>query len=198
MFFASRIASALISAARSTAAGVGREERVAGAAAEDNDAALFQMADRLASGCTAQRSCSSRWRSAREPPRRAAPGSPATASALMAVASMPMWSARVRSILPPPSFTPRQKLPPPTTMPISHARFDALLDHIAYRRPMTSKSRPAVRIARKGFAADLDQYALIFLCFHAPHSLFYSCLLFYPIFGEFATIYIVLYSGNFY
>ena len=53
-------------------------------------------------------------------------------------------------------------------------------------------------IARKGFAANLDQYALIFLCFHAPHSLFYSCLLFYPIFGEFATIYIVLYSGNFY
>ena len=40
--------------------GVGREERAAGAAAEDNHTALFQMTGRAWSGCTAQRSCSSR------------------------------------------------------------------------------------------------------------------------------------------
>ena len=77
------------------------------------------------------------------------------------------------------------------------ALFVAFFDHIAYRTD-DIKVQAEMLIARKGLAADLDQYALIFLCFHAPHSLFYSCLLFYPIFGEFATIYIVLYSGNFY
>ena len=77
------------------------------------------------------------------------------------------------------------------------ALFVAFFDHIAYRTD-DIKVQAEMLIARKGFAANLDQYALIFLCFHAPHSLFYSCLLFYPIFGEFATIYIVLYSGNFY
>ena len=40
----------------------------------------------------------------------------ATASAFIVVASMPIWSARVRSISP--EERPRQKLPPPTTMAI--------------------------------------------------------------------------------
>ena len=46
----------------------------------------------------------------------------------MTVASMPMWSARVRSMLP--LERPRQKLPPPTTMatstPISTSSFTGL------------------------------------------------------------------------
>ena len=41
----------------------------------------------------------------------------ATARQFITVASMPMWSARVRSMAPPLFLAPRQKLPPPTTRP---------------------------------------------------------------------------------
>ena len=41
------------------------------------------------------------------------------AMALMTVESMPMWSAATRSMWMACSATPRKKLPPPTTMPIS-------------------------------------------------------------------------------
>ena len=43
------------------------------------------------------------------------------AMALMTVESMPMWSAATRSMSMACWATPRKKLPPPTTMPISHA-----------------------------------------------------------------------------
>ena len=104
----------------------------------------------------------------------------ASASALIVVASMPIWSARVRSILPPPSLTPRQKLPPPTTTPISQPLFVTFLDHIT-NRPDYIEIQAKVLIPRKRLAADFDQHALIFRCCHVLHSLlhipaFYSTL----------------------
>ena len=45
----------------------------------------------------------------------------------------------------------------------------AFLDHVADRADHI-KVQTEMLVARKGLAADLDQYALVFLCFHAPHS----------------------------
>ena len=59
----------------------------------------------------------------------------------MAVASMPIWSARVRSMWPSPFLTPRQKLPPPMTTPT----WTPMATHslmTSATRPMTWKSRP--------------------------------------------------------
>ena len=65
----------------------------------------------------------------------------ATARQFITVASMPMWSARVRSILPPAFLAPRQKLPPPMTMPTwTPMSTHSLMTSQTW--PMTSKSRP--------------------------------------------------------
>ena len=59
----------------------------------------------------------------------------------MAVASIPMWSARVRLLIPRPSFKPRQKLPPPTTMPTCTPS-PAQRATTSHTLSMTSKSKP--------------------------------------------------------
>ena len=62
-----------------------------------------------------------------------------TASAFITVASMPILSASMRSILP--LERPRQKLPPPTTMPIWAPRSWAALMP-AQMEAMVSSSKP--------------------------------------------------------
>ncbi len=77
----------------------------------------------------------------------------------MAVASIPMWSARVRSMLPSPSLTPRQKLPPPMTIPTCTPMSTHCLI-TSHTRPMTSKVQTEVLVAGQRLAADLQQHPL--------------------------------------
>ena len=130
--------SAPISAARSTACGIGRSKGITRATPEDDHAALFQMArctlPDVRLGNTVHLDCSLHAHRS----RRAAPAQSSQRQRIdSASASMPIWSARVRSILPPPSLTPRQKLPPPTTMPISQP----CSLHFLYRHRIPGRSR---------------------------------------------------------
>ena len=65
----------------------------------------------------------------------------ANARQFIAVASIPIRSAETRSTWPAPSLTPRQKLPPPTTMPTSTPIWVHLLT-VSQTFDMKSKSKP--------------------------------------------------------
>ena len=71
-------------------------------------------------------------------------------------------------------------------MPISQPSFVAFFDHIAYRTD-DIKVQAKMLIARKGFAADLNQYALIFLCFHVSTLLILFLFTILPYFREFCN-----------
>ena len=64
-----------------------------------------------------------------------------TARQFIAVASMPIRSALTRSTFPAPSFTPRQKLPPPMTMPTCTPCSTQLFT-VRQTRVTKSKSKP--------------------------------------------------------
>ena len=79
-------------------AGIGREERIAGAAGEHDDPAFGKMVQAPPGANRAGRAPASRWRRVRAAGDFASSSAPSIASAFMTVASMPIESARARSM----------------------------------------------------------------------------------------------------